>query len=547
MDDGRGTRIGAAHRPEDLLDSDYWKRAGRTASGVDGELLSRLRQLVSVGDGAHEEHVVVTPFTGERLGALPRATAVHVVAAAARGRAAQGDWGSRPVAERCAVLLRFHDLLLARQEQALDLIQLESGKARRHALEEILDTVLVARYYGLNAVKHLRPRRHAGGLPVITTVREYRHPVGLVGVISPWNFPLILAVTDLLPALAAGNAVLLRPDEQGSFTALWATQLLYEAGLPRDILQVITGDGPVLGPALIDAVDYMMFTGSTRTGRFVATRAAERLIGCSLELGGKNPMIVLDDADIDRATEGLVRGAFVGAGQVCVSIERVYVPDAMFDRFAARLVERVSRLRLSAALAYEVDMGSLAVPRQLEAVCRHVDDAVAKGATVLAGGHPRPDLGPLFFEPTVLTDVTPDMHLYAEETFGPVVALYRYRDLDDAVARANDTTYGLNASVWSRSRRRGRAVALRIRAGSVNVNEGYAGTWTATASPIGGMKQSGLGRRHGAEGILKFTEAQTIAVQRLLPLAPPPFLKEVVYARWMPRLLGLLRHVPGLR
>ncbi|MDB4888064.1 MAG: Aldehyde dehydrogenase, partial [Gemmatimonadetes bacterium] len=451
------------------------------------------------------------------------------------------------VRARAAVLLRFHDLLIARTEQALDLIQLESGKARRHALEEVLDTALVARYYGLHAEHHLRPRRHAAGLPFITTAREVRHPVGLVGVVAPWNFPLILSITDILAALAAGNAVVLRPDEQSSFTALWAVSLLREAGLPAAVLQVVTGEGPVLGPALVDAVDFMMFTGSTRTGRTVATQAAARLIGCSLELGGKNPMVVLDDADVEHATEGLVRGAFAGAGQVCVSIERVYLPRAMFDRFAARFVERVQAMRVSPALAYDVDMGSMTVPRQLAAVQAQVADAVARGATVLAGGRARRDLGPLFFEPTVLANVTPDMQLFAEETFGPVVALYAYDDLDDAIRQANDTRYGLNASVWSRSTRRAMQVALRIRAGTVNINESYAGTWTATASPIGGMKQSGIGRRHGAEGILKYTEAQTIAVQRLMALAPPPFLPEALYARWMPRIVGFLRHVPGLR
>jgi succinate-semialdehyde dehydrogenase/glutarate-semialdehyde dehydrogenase len=341
--------------------------------------------------------------------------------------------------------------------------------------------------------------------------------------------------------------VLLRPDEQSSFTALWAAELLSEAGLPADVLQVITGEGAVLGPAMIDVVDYMMFTGSTRTGRIVAQLAAERLIGFSLELGGKNPMIVLDDADVDATVDGLVRGAFVGAGQVCISIERVYVPRAMFDRFAARLVWRVGGMKLSPALTYGVDMGSLTVPRQLASVEAHVADAVAQGATLLIGGRHRPDIGPLFYEPTVLTGVTPSMRLHAEETFGPVVALYPYDGEEEAIALANETAYGLNASVWSRSTRRAVRVATRIRAGSVNVNETYGGSWTATASPVGGMKQSGFGRRHGAEGILKYTEAQTIAVQRLLPLAPLPFLREEVYSRWMPRLVGMLRHIPGLR
>jgi acyl-CoA reductase-like NAD-dependent aldehyde dehydrogenase len=521
-------------------------RAAGTGS-IDGALIRRLGARVALGPGDREMVPVRIPFSGETLGSIPRGTEADVARAVRRARDAQRGWARRSVAARCGVLLAFHDLLLERQEQALDLIQLESGKARRHALEEILDTALVARHYGVHAPHYLRRRRHAAGLPIITTAWEYRQPVGVVGVVAPWNFPLILGITDLLAALAAGNAVLLRPDEQSSFTALWAAELLSEAGLPADVLQVITGEGAVLGPAMIDVVDYMMFTGSTRTGRIVARLAAERLIGFSLELGGKNPMIVLDDADVDATVDGLVRGAFVGAGQVCISIERVYVPRAMFDRFAARLVWRVGGMKLSPALTYGVDMGSLTVPRQLASVEAHVADAVAQGATLLIGGRHRPDIGPLFYEPTVLTGVTPSMRLHAEETFGPVVALYPYDGEEEAIALANETAYGLNASVWSRSTRRAVRVATRIRAGSVNVNETYGGSWTATASPVGGMKQSGFGRRHGAEGILKYTEAQTIAVQRLLPLAPLPFLREEVYSRWMPRLVGMLRHIPGLR
>jgi succinate-semialdehyde dehydrogenase / glutarate-semialdehyde dehydrogenase len=387
----------------------------------------------------------------------------------------------------------------------------------------------------------------AGAFVGLTSTVEYRHPVGVVGVIAPWNFPLILSITDVLAALAAGNAGVLRPDDQSSLTALWAADLLYEAGLPTDVLQVVTGPGPVVGPALIAEVDFVMFTGSTRTGRIVATQAAERLIGYSLELGGKNPMLVLEDADLEAAVDGAVRGSFVGAGQVCVSIERLYVHQSLFDRFAARLVERVREMKLSASLDYDGDMGSLTVARQLEATEAHVRDAIEKGATLLVGGRRRPDIGPLFYEPTVFTGVTPDMHLYADETFGPVLSLYSFSTEDEAIARANDTRYGLNASVWSRRTSHALRVARRLQTGTVNVNESYAATWTATSSPIGGMKESGVGRRHGEEGILKYTEAQTVAIQRGLPLAPPRFIAERTYAALMPRLLRLMRWLPGLR
>jgi succinate-semialdehyde dehydrogenase / glutarate-semialdehyde dehydrogenase len=509
---------------------------------------SRIERLSAIVTSESDSRIgIPVPFTGELIGTIPACTPADIAAAVRRARAEQPGWAQRRFADRAAALLRFHDSLLSRQEEALDLIQLESGKARRYALEEIQDTALVARHYALNAERYLKPRRHAGALPLLTTAWEYRHPAGVVGFIAPWNFPLILSITDLLAALMAGNTAVLRPDVQSSFTALWAADLLYQCGVPAGVLRVVTGPGRILGPALIDAVDFIMFTGSTRTGKVVARQASERLIGCSLELGGKNSLIVLDDANLDRAVDGLVRGAFVGAGQVCVSIERAHVPERRFDEFCDKLKARIGQMKLSPELAYGVDMGSLTLPSQLEAVQGHVRDAVTKGARVLAGGRGRPDLGPLFYEPTVLAGVTPAMRVYAEETFGPLVSLYPYRSEDEAVERINDTPYGLNASVWSRSTRRALGIAKRIRAGSVNINESYAATWTATASPIGGMGESGSGRRHGAEGILKYTEAQTIAVNHGPPLGPPSWVTESSYAKQTGRLLKWVRHVPGLR
>jgi succinate-semialdehyde dehydrogenase/glutarate-semialdehyde dehydrogenase len=279
----------------------------------------------------------------------------------------------------------------------------------------------------------------------------------------------------------------------------------------------------------------------------VARQAAERLIGFSLELGGKNSMLVLELADVDAAVDGLVRGAFVGAGQVCVSIERAWIPERLYNAFRERFVRRVKELKLSPELRYGIDMGSLTVQSQLTTVQRHITDAIEKGARLLAGGQPRPELGPLFYEPTVLEGVTPEMIVYAEETFGPVVALYPYANLDETIARVNDTPYGLNASVWSKDLRSAMAVARRLQTGTVNINDTYAATWTATAAPIGGMKESGAGRRHGAEGILKYTEAQTVAVQRGMPLAPPPSMSEERYAGLVTRILRVMRHIPGLR
>ena len=518
----------------------------RLPERVDPDRLRDLAALAAVSPGRPRAEVVA-PFSGGPLGTIPRANPDDVLAAVRRARAAQPGWASRGVRERAALLTRFHDGVLARREEIIDLIQLESGKARRYAFEEVVDTALVARHYAVHGPRYLRPRRRRGALPVLTSTVELRHPVGVVGVVAPWNFPLILSITDALAALVAGNTVVLRPDMQSSFSALWAAELLYASGVPRDVLLVVTGDGVELGPSLIGAVDFVMFTGSTRTGKIVARQAAERLIGFSLELGGKNPMIVLEDADLDAAVDGAIRGSFAGAGQVCVSIERLYVARSIHDRFVERLVARTRELRIGASFDYSVDVGTLTSARQLATVQAHVADAVGKGAALLAGGRARPDLGPWFYEPTVLAGVKPGMKAYAEETFGPVVSIYPFDSVDEVVDAANDTPYGLNASVWSRSTRAALLVASRIRAGTVNVNEAYAATWTATGAPIGGMKESGVGRRHGEEGVLKYTEAQTIAVQRLVPLAPPPYLDETLYTRLMSAVVRLLGRIPGLR
>ena len=503
--------------------------------------IAELVSQITLSEVSHEELPVRAPYTGAVLGRIPLGVEADIQLAVDHARAAQPEWAARSFRERAAVFFRFHDLLLERQDEGLDLIQLETGKARRYALEEVLDTAIVSRHYARHSETLLRPRRRKGALPVLTKTWELRSPVGVVGCIAPWNYPLNLAVTDAVPALMAGNTVVLKPDKQTSFTALWAVSLMRLAGLPPDVMPVITGEGAAIGPLLGARVDYLMFTGSTRTGKLVARQAAERLIGCSLELGGKNPMIVLDDADLEAAVDGAIRGCFAGAGQVCVSIERIYVHQAIFRGFVDRFVARTQALKIGAALDYSIDVGSLTSTRQLETVEAHVCDAVAKGATVLAGGMRLPDAGPLFYAPTILANVREDMRVHAEETFGPVVSVYPFATEEEAIERANATGYGLNASVYTRDTARGVRLARRIRAGSVNVNEAYAAAWGSVDSPIGGMKESGLGRRHGAEGILKFTETQTVAVQRLLPIAPLRGMHPASYARWMTRLLKLLR------
>lgn len=487
---------------------------------VDPALVERLVDRVVARPRA-ERRPTLAPFTGEVLAQVPVSTIEDVEVAFASARAAQAAWAARPLAERARIVGRVHDLVLDRRAAIADVIQAESGKARRDAFEEIADVALAARYAAVRGPALLRERRRLGLFPVLTQATEVRRPKGVVGVVSPWNYPLTLAISDSLPAFVAGNAVVHKPDTQAMVTALLAREIAIEAGLPEALWQIVAGDGPTVGGAVVAGADYVSFTGSTATGRLIAEQAGRRLVGASLELGGKNPMLVLADADLDRAAEGAVRACFSSAGQLCMSMERLYVATAVYDAFLTRFLQRVRELSVGASFDYTCSMGSLVSQAQLDTVSAHVDDAVTGGARVLTGGRARPDLGPWFYEPTVLEGVRPGMHAAAEETFGPVVAVYRVLDDDDAVERANDTAFGLNASVWTRDVRRGMAVARRLDSGIVNVNEGYSAAWGSHDVPSGGVKASGLGRRHGREGILRYTESQAIVVQRLHGITPP--------------------------
>ncbi|MBC2641294.1 MULTISPECIES: succinic semialdehyde dehydrogenase [unclassified Rhodococcus (in: high G+C Gram-positive bacteria)] len=507
---------------------------------------ARLADLIAIPDAADRPtRSVVEAFTGKELATVPVGTAQDAKDAIARARVAQKEWAKRPVTERAAIFHRYRDLVLENRDALMDMAQAETGKSRAAAQEEVLDISMTARHYARVAPKLLRPRRISGMLPGLTkTVVRYQ-PKGVVGVISPWNYPMTLAVSDAVAALLAGNAVVLKPDSQTPYCALACVDLLYQAGLPRDLFAVVPGPGSVVGTALVENTEYLMFTGSSATGQLLAEQAGRRLIGFSAELGGKNPMIVTAGANLREVTDAAVRACYSNSGQLCISIERIYVEESIAPEFTRMFGERVRNMKLGAGYDFGIEMGSLVSEAQVKAVSSHVDDAVVKGATVVAGGKARPDLGPLFYEPTVLTGVPEDAECYRDETFGPLVSIYPVADVDEAIDRANDTEYGLNASVWAGTKAEGEAIAARIHAGTVNVDEGYAPAWGSTGAPMGGMGVSGVGRRHGDDGLLKYTEPQTIATTRILNLGGPRGLSPKVWAKIMPPFVKALQWIPG--
>lgn len=512
---------------------------------VDAQLLRRLEARINVPT-IRDPIEIVAPFSGEAIGSVPAANADDVAGAVATARAAQKQWRQLSMATRVRIFTKFHDLLIERADQAIDLVQLEAGKSRVPAFEEVFDVVGSTRYYMNTAPRVLGRARRAVSIPIISTAYEYHHPVGVVGCIVPWNFPFTLGISDMVPALLAGNGVVIKPDEKTPYSALYSTCLLEEAGLPEGLIQIVTGVGVDVGGPLIDNVDFVMFTGSTAAGRLVAERAARRLIGSSLELGGKNAAVVLEDADLDEAIPGIARAFYANGGQLCLAAERIYVIDSIRDEFTKRFVDYVNDLSMTTDYDYSSDMSSLIDVAHMDNVHAHVEDAVAKGARVLTGGKPRPDVGPSFYEATVLDDVDESMDVCRTETFGPVVSLYGVPDPETAIARANDSEFGLNFSIWTRDRRHGVDLASTLEAGTVGVNDGYAAAWSSYDAPMGGFKSSGLSRRHGESGILKYTESQTVAVQRWVPsFAPPtPGITYFRYRRFLGPALKVLRRLP---
>ncbi|HEX4838666.1 MAG TPA: succinic semialdehyde dehydrogenase [Solirubrobacteraceae bacterium] len=463
---------------------------------------------------------VENPATGQIVATVPALDAAAVAEIAVRGRAAQPNWEAFGFEARGRILLRAQKWLIDNAERVIETITSETGKTYEDA--EFAEIAYAANAFGFwakEAPKYLADERVKSAQVLLKgkkLILRYR-PLGLVGVIGPWNYPLTNSFGDCIPALAAGNSVILKPSEVTPLTSLLLAEGLRECGLPDGVFQVATGRGGT-GAALIEQVDMIMFTGSTRTGRKVAEAAAGRLIPCSLELGGKDPMIVLSDADLERAANLAVYYSMQNAGQTCISIERAYVEAPVYDEFVAKVTDKVRALRVGAPHGPgSVDVGAITFPPQLDTISEHVSDAVSKGARVLVGGKAVENVGGRFYEPTVLVDVDHTMKVMTEETFGPTLPIMKVGDAEEALRLANESPYGLGASVFTRDAERGEAIARRLEVGAANVNDALV-NYTALELPMGGAKASGLGSRHAAGGIRKYCSQQAIVVTPRLAL-----------------------------
>lgn len=445
----------------------------------------------------------VNPATGEVLGELDSAGPTEVRAAVARARAAQPEWNASGIRHRIQVLRRFQQILLARKADIAQRITQEAGKPLVEALvTEVLVVLDAARFLIDNAFGFLREAKLPHGNPALKAKsgRILHEPYGVVAIISPWNYPFSIPASEALAALVAGNAVVLKPSELTPLIALELRALLREAGVPDDIFQVLPGEGAT-GAALVGSeIDKLVFTGSVATGRRIAQIAAERLLPVVLELGGKDPMLVLEDADVDVASSGAVWGAFVNAGQACLSVELCYVHRSLYPAFLDACCEKARKLRVGNGMDPSTEIGPLIHERQVRVVESQVEDAKQRGARVLAGGARLHEIGPNFFAPTVLADVDRTMRVMREETFGPLLPIAPFHDDAEAVRLANDSDYGLAASIWTRDRARGEHLARQINAGTVMVNDAVS-CFSISEAPHGGVKSSGLGRTHGRWGL----------------------------------------------
>ena len=445
------------------------------------------------------------------------ATDQEVRDAVARARAAQPAWFALGLRKRVNVLREFQFLLHETKSEIAAALTREAGKPYAEALTtEVLVVLDSARFYIENAHSLLQdePLSHGNLAMKTKSGRIVREPYGVIGIISPWNYPLSTPATESLAALVAGNAVVVKPSEFTTIIALELATLFHSAGVPKDVFQVVVGDGNT-GAALLNAdIDKLVFTGSVTTGKRIGKAAGERLLPVVLELGGKDPMVVLEDADIDAASSGAIWGAFMNAGQTCLSVERCYVHHSIYQTFVDACVRKASQLRVGNGTDPQADMGPMIHERQLRVVEQQVEDAKARGARALTGGTRLPDLGPNFYAPTVLTDLTHEMRVMREETFGPVLPIMPFSTDEEAVKLANDSEFGLAASVWTRDRGRGEALARRLNAGTVQINDAVS-CFGISEAPHGGVKSSGIGRTHGRFGLDEMVRIKYVAADRL--------------------------------
>jgi len=473
----------------------------------------------SNGPDAARSIEVENPATGQVIASVPTVTSDEVASLVARARGAQIGWDALGFEGRAAVMKRCQKWVSTNAERVIATIVSETGKTYEDALlAEVGYAEGAFAFWAKNAEKYLAEERVKTASPFAKgrkLIVRYE-PVGVVGVIGPWNYPLTNSFGDCIPALMAGNSVLLKPSEITPLTSMLMGEMLRQCGLPEDVYQVVPGYGETAA-ALIDEVDFVMFTGSTATGKKVMARAADTLTPVALEMGGKDPMIVCADADLRRAANAAVHYSMQNAGQTCISTERVYVEEPIYDEFVRLVTDSVRELRQGAPGGPgSIDLGAVTSPPQADIVERHVKEAVDQGARVLTGGGRRDENGH-FFEPTVLVDVDHSMACMREETFGPTVPIMKVRDTEEAVRLANDSPYGLQASVWTKDASKGERLGRRIEAGSVTVNDAQV-NYVALELPMGGWKESGLGTRHGADGIRKYTKKQTLLVTSFAPM-----------------------------